>query len=110
MCRLCVMSDRGAGSRNGGSQQGHSRDWLLDQSGVKGGEVKVGADGPRAWCFGVWTHLRGRGALTTLICHEKETIVHSSAFPSGDVATVTKIASEQPSKSNCSTGYVSISS
>lgn len=42
MCHLCVMSDSGAGSGNGGSQQGHSGDWLLDQSG--GGEVKVGAD------------------------------------------------------------------
>lgn len=44
MCHLYVMSDSGAGSRNGGSQQGHSGDWLLDQSGVKVGEVKVGAD------------------------------------------------------------------
>lgn len=39
------MSDSGAGSRNGGSRQGHSRDWLRGQSGVKVGEVKVGADG-----------------------------------------------------------------
>lgn len=45
MCHLCVMSDSGAGSRNGGSRQGHSGDWLLDQSGGGGvGEVKVGAD------------------------------------------------------------------
>lgn len=44
MCHLYVMSDSGAGSHNGGSQQGHSGDWLLDQSGVKVGEVKVGAD------------------------------------------------------------------
>lgn len=44
MCHLYVMSDSGAGSRNGGSQQGHGGDWLLDQSGVKVGEVKVGAD------------------------------------------------------------------
>lgn len=39
------------------------------------------------------THLRGRGTLTLLIFNEKETIVHAPAFPSDDVATVTKLAS-----------------
>lgn len=44
MCVTCVMSDKGAGPHNGGSQQGHSRDWVRDQSGVRVGRVKVGAD------------------------------------------------------------------
>lgn len=46
------------------------------------------------------THLRGRGTLTLLIFNEKETIVHAPAFPSDDVATVTKLASRRPSNGN----------
>lgn len=75
MCHLYVMSDSGAGSHNGGSQQGHSGDWLLDQSGVKVGEVKVGADErTRDSCFSVWTHLLGSETLTLLIFNNKETV------------------------------------
>lgn len=105
MCHLYVMSDSGAGSGNGGSQQGHGGDWLLDQSGVKVGEVKVGAnERTRGSCFGVWTHLLGRGTLTLLILNEKGTIVHAPVFASDGVATVTRIASEQPSKSSRNDG------
>lgn len=59
MCHLCVMSDSGAGSHNGGSPQGHGGDWLLDQSGVKVGEVKVGADEDQG--FVLWDTPAGGG-------------------------------------------------
>lgn len=44
MCVTCVMIDRGAGPRDGGRQQGHNSDWLRDQSGLRVGRFKVGAD------------------------------------------------------------------
>lgn len=47
MCHLYVMSDRGAGPRNGSGWQGQRGDWSHDQSGVRVGGVKVGADDRR---------------------------------------------------------------
>lgn len=44
MCHLYVMSDRGAETCNGHSWQGQGGDWPHDQSGVRVGGVKVGAD------------------------------------------------------------------
>lgn len=71
MCVTSVMSDKGAGPHNGGSQQGHSRDWVRDQSGVRVGRVKVGADERRRRdsyvTLSVWKRLFGAETLSSLI-------------------------------------------
>lgn len=79
LCVTCVMSGRGAGPRNGGSQQGHSSDWVQDQSGVRVGRVRVGADERRRDSYSrlsVWNHVSWK--RSSLIADSSETIVHTS--------------------------------